>query len=91
MDQTSYSIFIGSDQFDVEEEFDFTHALVFWLNENKYSVVSKSDILLENNQKVLTDREHYVMYSRKPYKAMVKFCGSKPECDRHLDLLTKLI
>ena len=52
--------------------------MVFWIEDNKYSVVAIGDV---QDDEVVEDRVYSVLFKNKPYQARVVFIGNEDQCE----------
>ncbi|RMZ95014.1 hypothetical protein BpHYR1_017555, partial [Brachionus plicatilis] len=64
---------------------DFTHALVFWSDEDKFSVVSVHAIHTKNGEKITEGQVYKISYGNKLFSGVVKIKGTQKKCQEILD------
>lgn len=66
-----------------------THALIYWSNEKKYSILKMGDVFLSDDDDELVLEESYkVKQGLNVYEGIVKFTGNKEQCDKNLKQIT---
>ncbi len=66
-----------------------SHALVLWIEENKYTTVPYSYIQLQDNQSAEDGEIYKTKFNKEFYEAKLIISGSKNACDSHLEQIQK--
>ncbi|CAF0831358.1 unnamed protein product [Brachionus calyciflorus] len=64
------------------------YAVVYWLGECSFSIVSQYSILNKTNEPIKTYHQYDISFGNKTYSGLVKFFGSKISCEEILKTIT---
>jgi len=64
-----------------------SHALIYWINEGKYSTIQYKAIELGEDSFACINKEYNIKFNTQSYKGRVIMTGLKTECEKHYDNL----
>ena len=66
-----------------------SHALIYWQNEHRHSILNYKNIELEEDLVAQIDKIYNFKFNSSFHQGKVVLLGTKIECEKHLELLTE--